>query len=69
MPRKGMGKGLNGGHQGVGAPDPKGLDEEDLASEVQGRNKLQGNDQTQVRNQRRSAPDTPAPRKRPSSGR
>ena len=65
MTNKGMGKGLNVGHQGVGRASPNALDEEDLASDVAGKNKLQGDDQANVRNQRRSPPDTPAARNMP----
>ncbi len=37
-------------------PDPKNLRERDLASDVQGKNRLQGDDQESVRNERRSVP-------------
>ncbi len=63
MTNKGMGKGLNVGHQGTGRASPNAPDEEDIASDTAGKNKLQGDDQANVRNQRRSAPDTPARRK------
>lgn len=66
---KGMGSGTTVGHEHVGTTDPKLLDEHDLASEIKGNNQLQGNDQTQVRNQRLTQPGSlddarPRPRSR-----
>jgi hypothetical protein len=58
---KGMGKGRNVGHQGIGRAGPNAPDESDIANEVQGKNTLQGNDQKNVRNERRAYPDQPAP--------
>lgn len=51
MANKNMGRGRVAGQQHVGT-GPEGLDEQDLASDMQGRNKLQGNDQTAVQNER-----------------
>jgi hypothetical protein len=62
MANKGMGTGMNGGHQGIGA-DPDAADETDISSDVQGRNSLQGDDQVNVHNQRQRYPDQPAPRR------
>jgi len=69
MSNKGMGKGLDVGHQGAGRADPNALEEEDLASDVAGKNTLQGDDQGNVRNERRATPDLPAARKRPAARR
>lgn len=41
----------------VGNKDTKGLTESDLASEKMGRNKLQGDDQSNVHNERQAVPD------------
>lgn len=52
---KGMGRGDSGpkGTEHVGDHDPdEALDTDDLQEELKGRNKLQGNDQLNVRDQR-----------------
>ena len=51
----GMGSGTVG-HQNVGTTDPAIPDEHDLANEVHGSNRLQGNDQSRVTNQRLTQP-------------
>lgn len=51
MANKNMGRGRVAGQQHVGS-GPDRVDEQDLASDIQGRNKLQGNDQTAVQNER-----------------
>ncbi|MGQ7791262.1 hypothetical protein ACUN0C_02510 [Faunimonas sp. B44] len=48
--RKGMGE--KTGSQFVGDTSPEAFDQDDMASEIQGRNSLQGNDQTRTHNQR-----------------
>lgn len=53
---KGMGDGSTVGHQHVGTTDPDLIDEHDLANQIEGDNKLQGNDQDRVRNQRHTQP-------------
>ena len=52
----GMGAGGSVGHQGVGTTDPTILDEHDLANEIHGSNRLQGNDQSRTPNQRLTQP-------------
>lgn len=52
---KGMGS--KNGHQHVGETSPEAFDQDDMASEMKGRNSLQGNDQRNVRNQREAVPD------------
>jgi hypothetical protein len=69
MSNKGMGKGRVVGHPTVGQASPNALDEEDIANEIEGRNKLQGDDQSHVRNQRLAYPDTPTPGHRKETGR
>jgi hypothetical protein len=64
MTNKGMGKRRTVGHQTAGRADPNSLDENDIASDVAGKNKLQGDDQKHVRNQRRAYPDQPAAKRR-----
>ena len=56
MAKPSMGRGRHRGHQHVGTTDRKFLTEDDIASEVQGKNSLQADDQKNVRNERRSAP-------------
>lgn len=51
----GMGSGTVG-HQRVGTTDPSLLDEHDLANEMKGGNRLQGDDQARVRSQRLTQP-------------
>lgn len=51
----GMGGGTVG-HQSTGTTDPDILDEHDLANEMHGKNRLQGNDQSRVPNQRLTVP-------------
>ena len=52
---KGMGR--KGGVEFVGDTPSDSLDRDDFAGEMQGRNKLHGNDQGRVHNQRRTVPD------------
>lgn len=52
----GMGAGGTVGHQGIGTTDPGILDEHDLANEIHGNNRLQGNDQSRTPNQRLTQP-------------
>ena len=52
---KGTGHQTKEGHQHIGEADER-LTQSDLASEIQGTNRLQGDDQSHVRNQRRVAP-------------
>jgi hypothetical protein len=52
---KGMGRKLGVEHVGETPPDT--FDRDDIASEIQGRNNLKGNDQARVRNERRTLPD------------
>lgn len=53
---KGMGKADKQGHQTVGTTDPRFLRERDMENEVRGKNRLQGDDQLQVRNQKLRQP-------------
>lgn len=48
--RKGMGD--KTGSQFVGDTSPEAFDQDDMASDIQGRNSLQGNDQTRTHNAR-----------------
>ena len=59
MPKagKGMGRDTVEGHQTTGDPKRR-PDESDLANQAHGNNQLQGNDQSKVRNERRSYPDS-----------
>lgn len=69
----GMGGGASVGHQTAGSADPSTFDEHDLANEIHGTNRLQGGEQSRVRNQRLTQPgsldrdnqptDAPAPYK------
>ncbi len=52
---KGMGRKLGVEH--VGDTPPDAFDRDDIASEIQGRNSLKGNDQARVRNERRTLPE------------
>jgi hypothetical protein len=52
------------GVEHVGETSPEALDEDDFAGEMKGRNKLHGNDQSRVHNQRR----TQAEEKRETEG-
>jgi len=58
MARAGHGMGEKRGVEGAGAAEPGTLDESDLASDIMGNNRLQGNDQNDVRG--RSPPQTEA---------
>lgn len=51
-----MGAGGAGEHQHVGPTDPAILDEHDLANEIHGANRLQGEDQCRFPNQRLTQP-------------
>ena len=53
---KGMGS--KNGHQHVGDTSPEAFDQDDIASDIKGRNSLQGNDQVRVHNQRVDVPDS-----------
>src|SRR5215210_6147460 len=55
--KSGMGGDKTIGHPTVGDADAGDLDEGDLASDIQGRNRLQGNDQGKRHNQREKLPD------------
>ena len=61
MARSAMGKDKVRGHQHVGEADPD-IGESDLGSDRQGKNRLHGNDQDDVRNQRPGMPDELAKR-------
>jgi hypothetical protein len=63
--KSGMGAGTVVGHQTVGTTDPNVLDEDDLANHMKGNNKLQGNDQSRVRNQRLTMPGSQDLRNQP----
>ncbi len=52
----GMGAGGTGGLQHVGTTNPAILDEHDLANEIHGTNRLQGEDQSRFPNQRLTQP-------------
>lgn len=62
MTNKGMGKGRVAGYPTAGQANPNELSAEDLPNEMKGKNRLQGDDQEHVRNQRSAAPDLPSPR-------
>jgi hypothetical protein len=47
---RGMGAKL--GHQFVGETSPEAFDQDDIASDIKGRNSLQGNDQSKFHNER-----------------
>ncbi|MEJ8574419.1 hypothetical protein [Microbaculum marinum] len=56
---KQMGAGQGGprGQQHVGLTDPnEALDQDDFQNEIKGENRLQGNDQANVRNERHAVP-------------
>jgi hypothetical protein len=57
---KGMGKDRVVGQVGVHADDDRFPDESDLAQDLKGKNKLQGNDQRNTHNQRYAMPDEAA---------
>ncbi|MEA2856143.1 MAG: hypothetical protein QOH98_464 [Methylobacteriaceae bacterium] len=54
----GAGAGRVAGHPHVGTTDPNIPDEDDLTDEIHGKNKLQGQDQSRVRNERLTMPGT-----------
>jgi hypothetical protein len=54
---KGMGNEKTEGHQGAGASVEPGTSRSDFAQEIQGKNRLQGNDQSNVRNERGAMPE------------
>lgn len=54
---KSTGKGKTIGHPSTGPSDPDAFDESDIAAEIKGRNKLQGDDQGRVQNQRQDMPE------------
>jgi hypothetical protein len=54
----GAGAGRVEGHPHVGTTDPNIPDEDDLTDEIHGKNKLQGQDQSRVRNERLTMPGT-----------
>lgn len=62
MARSAMGKDTVRGHPHVGPEEPDTMQESDLGSDLQGNNKLQGKDQSHVRNQRPDIPDELAER-------
>jgi hypothetical protein len=51
------GMGAKTGIEHVGDTSPDALDEDDFASEIKGRNSLQGEDQGRVHNQRTTLPN------------
>jgi hypothetical protein len=55
--KSGMGRGKTEAHQGETRTERAITDESELGSDIQGRNKLQGDDQKNVRNERRTMPD------------
>ncbi len=64
----GMGAGTVVGHQTVGTTDPAILDEDDIANHMKGNNKLQGNDQGRVHNERLTMPGSQDLRNQPEAG-
>ena len=54
-------------HRSERFDDSSRLRQRDFADEIQGRNKLQGDDQRNIRNQRRRAPQTGGAPGRPDS--
>lgn len=66
--KHGMGAGTVVGHQTVGTVDPNILDEDDLANHLKGNNRLQGNDQSRVHNQRLTMPGSQDLRNQPDDG-
>ena len=54
---KGMGSGRVAGHEGTGTTDPHVTKEDEIGSDIQGRNSLQGSDQGRVRNERQTMPE------------
>jgi hypothetical protein len=57
MARAAKGMGKDTAHPGVGTADTQLPDEHDLGGDLQGKNKLKGNDQSAVRNQRPNMPE------------
>jgi hypothetical protein len=57
MPKKGMGHDTVQGHQGSANLKTR-PDDEDIAPQQHGNNQLQGQNQTDNRNERRAYPDT-----------
>jgi hypothetical protein len=55
--KSGTGRGKTETHQGETRTERAITDESELGSDIQGRNKLQGDDQKNVRNERRTMPD------------
>ena len=55
--KSGMGGSKTQGHQGETHTETAIADESELGSDMQGKNKLQGNDQKNVRNERRTMPE------------
>jgi hypothetical protein len=55
--KPGMSRGKTEAHQGETRTEHAITDESELGSDIQGRNKLQGDDQKNVRNERRTMPD------------
>lgn len=51
------GMGTKGGVEHVGDTSPEAFDQDDIASEIKGKNSLHGSDQARVHNQRVSVPD------------
>jgi len=62
---KGMGDGSVVGHPFTGPVGTDALDEDDLASEIKGRNSLQGNDQRKTHDQRLTNPGAQDLRNKP----
>ncbi|MYZ48803.1 hypothetical protein [Propylenella binzhouense] len=52
------GMGTKKGTEFVGDTSPEALDQDDLASDIHGRNSLQGNDQSRVHNEREAVADS-----------
>lgn len=67
--KHGMGAGTVVGHPNLGVVDPNILDEDDLAPHIKGNNRLQGNDQSRVHNQRVTMPGSQDLRNQPDADR
>jgi hypothetical protein len=61
---KGMGRDTAQGHQNPSRTETTITDESDLGSDMAGNNRLQGNDQENVQNQRKTWPEESAGAKR-----
>jgi hypothetical protein len=66
--KSGMGHDTTQGHPGGSRTETKITDESELGSDMAGDNRLQGNDQRKVHNQRQTWPDEKRDPDRPSRG-